>query len=534
MMDNDLIVLEGCLERITYENPANRYAVAKFRAVGLNHLITITGYFGGIRPGEDLRIHGRWETHPRFGEQFQVQHHEIAPPTSTDGIRRLLGSGALSGIGPQLAARLVAAFGADTLTIIAEAPERLEEIDGIGETKARRVHAAWLEHASWRRLLRKLARMGVRSSIAAPLFSFYGEDVIDIIRDDPYRVVAEMPEIGFEAVDQMAHQSGNPVDSLRRGCAGIRHLFYRQAADGHTCIDEAALLADCDARYGIEYEVARECLSHLVQTGEAFVENSAEGRFVCPAGLYHAETGIARRLAAMLILPFDPEPLDSDRLSKLVQHSLAIELSENQLVTLERLMAHRVAIISGGPGTGKTTLIRSIYSILEHQSKTVVLAAPTGRAARRLSQVTGRKAHTLHRLLEYQPGHDTFFRDQDRPLKADAVIVDEVSMVDVSLMQALLNAVSVTAMLILVGDAGQLPSVGPGNVLADLIRSDTVPVFYLTEMFRQEKESLIALNAHRVRQGKLPLKAENKEAEVAEYVYIEHDPSRFRVEEPHD
>lgn len=373
--------------------------------------------------------------------------------------------------------------------------------------------------------------MGVRSSIAAPLFSFYGDDAIRIISDDPYRIVTEMPEIGFEAVDQMARRSDHPVDSFQRGCAGVRHLLYRQAADGHTCINETAVYENCDARYGIDFEVARDCLEHLSQNGEVFIENAAEGRFVSPAHLHHAETGIAQRLTAMLALPFEPEPLDGGQLAGLVQQSLSIVLSENQLNTIEHLMAHRVAVISGGPGTGKTTLIRSICSIYQHQSKSVVLAAPTGRAARRLSQVTGREAHTLHRLLEYQPSHESFFRDQDRPLPAQVVIVDEVSMVDVELMYALLKATSLQAMLILVGDAGQLPSVGPGNVLADLIRSEIVPVFYLTDMFRQEQEGLIAVNAHRVRQGKLPVKAEPGDDELAEYVYLEHAHSQQVLDE---
>ena len=531
MTDDIAAVLEGCLERVTYENPSNRYAVAKFRAGGRQRLITITGYFGGTRPGEALRIHGNWETHPRFGDQFRVQHFEIAPPASTDGIRDLLASGAIAGVGSQLAGRLVAAFGAETLTVIAEEPERLEQIEGIGSTKARSIHAAWLEHASWRRLLQELAKMGIRASVAAPLFSLYGDDAIGVIQDDPYRLVDDLPEIGFEAVDQMARHSDRPVDLLQRGCAAIRHLLYRQAADGHTCIEETAVLQTCDARYGIDFETARDCLEKMIQHGEVFIENIAQGRFVSPAHLYRAEVEIARRLSAMLALPFEPVPLDGEQLSGLVQQSLSLELSENQLTTLEHLMSHRVAVVSGGPGTGKTTLIRSIYTVFEHQAKSVVLAAPTGRAARRLSQVTGRKAHTLHRLLEYQPGQELFFRDQDRPLQAEAVIIDEVSMVDVELMQALLKAVSLRAMLILVGDAGQLPSVGPGNVLADLIRSEQVPVYYLTDMFRQEREGPIAVNAHRVRQGKLPLAIEAGDDEAAGYVYLEHEHSQQVVDE---
>ena len=440
MSENDAIILEGCIERITFENPSNRYCVAKFKAADQRHLITITGYFGGLGQGDQLRIPGSWETHPRYGDQFRVHHHEIAPPTSADGIRRLLGSGAVSGIGPQLAGRLVAAFGTETLTIIAESPHRLEEVDGIGEIKAGLIHAAWREHANWRRLLQKLNQMGVHSAIAAPLFSYYGEDTIRIITEDPYRIVAEIPEIGFEAVDQIALQSAQPFDSYQRGCAAIRHLLYRQAADGHTGLEETKMLEVCDTQLGIDYEAAQECLQHLVQNGEVFVEKAVEGVFVCPATLYSAETGIAQRLSAMMALPFEPEPLEGEILAGVVQQSLAIDLSENQLDTLERLMVHRVAVISGGPGTGKTTLIRSICSIFEHRSKSVVLAAPTGRAARRLSQVTGRDAHTLHRLLEYQPSHAAFFRDQDRPLAAQVVIVDEVSMVDVELMHALLKA----------------------------------------------------------------------------------------------
>ena len=531
MKEHDAIILEGTLVRITYENPSSRFAVARFHPSGLKQPITITGHLGGTHPGQELRIRGEWEAHPRFGDQFRVYHHEITPPSSPEGIRRLLASGAIAGVGPQLAGRLVAAFGTETLTVIAEQPQRLAQIEGIGAAKAGLIHAAWREHASWIGLLQELGRLGVSSSIAAPLFGLFGDDAIRLVREDPYRLVTEMPEIGFDAVDRIARQSDRPIDRLKRGFAGVRHLFHHQAADGHTAVDEAVFYENCDSRYGIDFETARDCLEQMVKNGEVYTENAAEGRFVSPARLFIAENGIARRLSAMMALPFEPLKPDGPKLFETVQQSLSITLSDNQLSTLERLMGHRVAVISGGPGTGKTTLIRSICCVFEHFAKSVVLAAPTGRAARRLSQVTGREARTLHRLLEYQPGPDVFLRDRDRPLPVQAVVIDEVSMVDVELMHALLEAVPLHAMLILVGDAGQLPSVGPGNVLADLIRSEKIPVYYLTDMFRQEQGGLIAVNAHRVRRGKMPLEGAENSVAAKEYVYLEREHSKQVLDE---
>ncbi len=524
MTHPEAITLEGCLERITYANPANHYTVARFAANGIQQPITITGYLGEVHPGEALRISGCWETHPKYGDQFRVENHEIAPPSSADDIRRLLASGAITGVGPQLAARLVERFGDDTLGVIGSEPERLVQVEGIGPSRAAHIHAAWREQADWRQLLQALAQMGIRSTLAAPLFAHFGNEAVGIISEDPYRLMAELPELGFELADQLAQRSARPIDPFVRGCAWLRHLLHRLAADGHTCMREEDLLEGSDERHGIAFELAHDCLAELERSGELCIENTVDGRLVSPARLCHAEKGVARRLTAMQALPLESLPLDRAKLAQVVQRSLSLELSENQLDTLHHLLAHRVAVISGGPGTGKTTLIRSICTIFERETRSVVLGAPTGRAARRLSQVSGRDAHTLHRLLEYQPAQGSFFRNRDRPLAAKVVIVDEVSMVDIELMHALLQAVHLQARLILVGDADQLPSVGSGNVLADMIRSERIPVYYLTDIFRQDKESLIAVNAHRVRRGEAPVDASpDVSGEPPAFVFLERD-----------
>lgn len=500
--------LDGHLERITYHNPENHYTVAKVKADGQPRAITAVGYLPGVSPGQALRLHGRWETHPRFGQQFKIQAFEITLPASVTGIRRYLESGVVKGIGPKIARQLVAHFQTRTLEVIEKAPDRLCEVKGIGPKTARRIAATWQAHHAARTLMQFLQENGLKLSYAGRLLQAYGPDALEILRENPFRVARELPGIGFLIADTISQNLGQPPDAPERVRACLVYLLEQQTTAGHLFLPEEDLLERCGALFGIPPQNGAEALAALAAQKAVVVEKPAEagerGRVVYLHHLHAAETGLARRLKARLSLPPPPLRLDPELVTSEVLKKLAIKLSDEQTRVLTGILAQRIAILTGGPGTGKTTLIRSLTAVMEALGKRILLAAPTGRAARRLGEVTGRPTATIHKLLGYNFREQAFERDQDDPLETDALIVDEASMVDLMLMHQLLKAVPMNAVLILVGDVFQLPSVGPGSVLADLIRSGRLPVHELTTIFRQAEKSPIVVNAHRVRNGRMP------------------------------
>ncbi len=497
--------LDGHLERITYHNPENHYTVARVQADRQPRPITVVGYLPGVSPGQALRLKGQWETHPRFGQQFKILTFEVILPASVAGIRHYLESGMVTGIGPKTARRLVAYFQADTLEVIEKAPERLCEVEGIGPKTARKIADTWQAHHAARALMQFLQENGLKLAYAGRLLQTYGADALPILRDTPFRVARELPGIGFLMADTISQNLGQPPNAPERIQACIRHLLEQQTNAGHLLMPQAQLLERCQALFDIPPDAAGEALADLAAQNAVVIEKSAGAQ--CPVylhPLYAAETGLARRLNARLSLPPPPLRLDPERVTAEVLKKLAIKLSDEQTRVLTAVLAQRIAIITGGPGTGKTTLIRSLTAVMEALGKQILLAAPTGRAARRLGEVTGRPTATIHKLLGYNFSEQAFERDQDDPLETDALIVDEASMVDLVLMHQLVKAVPMTAVLILVGDVFQLPSVGPGSVLSDLIRSQRLPVHALNTIFRQAEESPIVIAAHHIRNGRMP------------------------------
>lgn len=526
-----LTVLEGKLEQITYFNKETLYIIAKLKPGNTENLITIVGFMGGVSLGEALKIMGEWETHTKYGQQFRIKSYDVTLPASVEGIRNYLKSGIIKGIGPMMAGRLVKRFGADTLNVIENCPEKLLEVEGIGKTKAASISNAWKDHHAIRSLMQFLQEAGVKTSYSAILLKEYGLDALNIIQSNPYCLANDIPGIGFYMADAIALKLGKLENEPERARACIIHLIQQSANDGHVFAYLNHLTARCKNLFQIESEAAEEAIEELSASGELIIENKVEvpdkkgdKKAVYLKALHQAEAGLANRLKALLSVPVVPQGIDTEQISNEVLKKLAIKLSQEQLNVLEKIFSHRAVIITGGPGTGKTTLIRSINAVFKALGKQISLAAPTGRAARRLAELTHRNAKTIHRLLGYNFKDNLFDKNRDNPLDADAVIIDEASMVDTYLMFHLLNAIPMTSMLIMVGDVFQLPSVGPGNVLDDMIKSDIIPVFYLKKIFRQARESSIVLNAHRVLKGEFPLlKHINEQADLSEFYFIEQN-----------
>ncbi len=525
------ITLSGRIEWVTYYNRDNHFTIARLRTDENRRRITIKGTMPEPKVGESIEVRGRWETHARYGQQLKFTAFRELLPATVDGIRSYMASGFIKGVGPRLVDRIIGHFKAQTLTVIESDPDRLTEVAGIGKKTARRIAEAWQSHHAARQLMRFLEDNGVDTAYAARLLREYGTDVIDILCNDPYRVAEEIPRIGFRIADAIVRHADTPVDEIDRAKACLLHLFEQAVDQGHAYIDRDQLFDQCHEDFDVGQETGSQALTHLVGEGQLVVsmqDPETDSPLVFPKQLHQAEIVIARRIEAMQAIPLAEEPPDSRLITAAVLDRLSITLSSAQQAILTQMLAHKVSVITGGPGTGKTTLIRAVTAVMEGLKRRVMLAAPTGRAARRLFEVTGRPAATLHKALGYNLADGCFDRGEDDPLAADVVVVDEASMVDTLLMASLIRAVPVTATLILVGDVFQLPSVGPGNVLSDLIRSRTITTFQLTEIFRQDEQSPIVINAHRVRQGLPPVIAPSDDPDLpSEFKFIQQaDPER--------
>jgi len=522
--------LEGRLERITFFNPENHYTIAVLKPHQSQNPVTVVGFMAALRPGEALKITGTWEIHPRFGQQFKVSSYATVLPDASEDIRKYLEAGIIKGIGPATAQRLVNRFGPDTLDIIAQHPQKLCEVDGIGKAKAAVIAKAWNDHHVIDSLMQFLQTIGLKSAFCAKIIKAYGRDAKAIIQTNPYRLAHDIAGISFFMADAVAKKLGVAETEPERIQACVRHLIAQSVKDGHMFVSLERLHELSQQLFNITPDAAAAAVSAMVASEELVLEAAGEDNSaaIFLKTLHLAETGLAARLKALLSVPVPPIDIDAENILHAVQKKLTIKLSAEQLKALEAILSHRAVVITGGPGTGKTTLIRSVNAIFETLSKQVLLAAPTGRAARRLSEITRREAWTIHKALGYnfETGH--FDRHPDNPLEADALIVDEASMVDTLLMFHLLRAMPLTAHLVLVGDIFQLPPVGPGNVLADIIASAKIPVYYLNQIFRQSQESPIIMNAHRVRQGNpLNLTTLTDLAAVSEFCFLEeHHPQK--------
>lgn len=502
-----MVLIEGTVEEIIYKNEQNGYAVLELSTK--NSTVTVVGYMPYVNIGETLKIEGEWTEHPDYGEQLKVVSYETLTPATVSGIEKFLSSGLIPGIGPVTAKKIVEKFGLDSLNIIETYPERLKEVSGLNEEKIRKICEAYEMQKGIKEVMVFLQGYGISTTNAIKIYKEYGADAINIIKQNPYRIADEIFGIGFKTADKIASSLGVDPHSSYRISSGTKYVLMQYAANGHTYAPKELLKKETANLLNVSEEEVEDSFVLLVQNDSARFETFDDGSIgVYYVPYYIAETNTAEKLINMTLTEVEPFDLDIQKEIKAIENEENILLAENQKLAIEESVKNSVLVITGGPGTGKTTIINCIIRLFEKYGKSVALAAPTGRAAKRITEATGREAKTLHRLLEYTYSEEEgrgFNKNEKDPLKHDVIIVDEASMVDIILMNALLKAIQPGTRLILVGDADQLPSVGAGNVLRDIIDSGMVNVIRLKEIFRQKKQSLIIVNAHKINNGEYPV-----------------------------
>ncbi|MDD8014656.1 MAG: ATP-dependent RecD-like DNA helicase [Acidobacteriota bacterium] len=512
---------EGTIEQIVFYNPENGYTVCKF-SLEDGRSLTIVGSFPPLSPGETLTISGRWELNPRFGRQFKVDNYQMIMPATAAGIEKFLASGLIKGIGPVLARRIIGKFGEETMEILSSAPEKLKEVPGVGRVKLREIRKSWEEHRKIRDLIIFLQGHNVSTNLATKIYRQYEDKSFHVLKTNPYQLCLDIWGIGFKTADQIALKLGMDPASLERVKAYILYLLEKDNEQGHVFsweppVKEAAL-KDLDVEPG-KFDTA---LEGLIKRELIVAENLEAGRALYLPFFYQAQEHVARSIHHLSAYPCPAPPFDLDEAVAEAEKKLGFHLSTQQRLAVASSLGKKILVITGGPGTGKTTIVKAIVDIFIKWGREVLLAAPTGRAAQRLSETTGREAKTIHRILEFKPKQGTFKRNERSPLRGDALVIDEFSMVDLPLMHHLLKAVPSPMRLILVGDKDQLPSVGPGSLLRDIIDSGRVEVVRLDEIFRQEKESYIVLNAHRINRGQGLIYPPRQSAE-SDFYFIRRD-----------
>ncbi|MGD2179252.1 MAG: ATP-dependent RecD-like DNA helicase, partial [Anaerolineae bacterium] len=515
--------LQGSVERITYYNDENGYSVIRLDVDGRSDLVTVVGNLPEVQPGESLRLEGRWAVHPQYGRQFKAEWCEQVLPATVEGIKAYLGSGMIKGVGPVTAKRIVQRFGVDTLRVLDEEPERLREALGVGPKRAQSVARAWEEQKHIREVMMFLQSHGVSTNLAVKVYKTYGDDALQVVQQDPYRLARDIWGVGFKTADKVAQDLGLPHDAPSRVQAGVAYALSQLADDGHVYAPQEELVAEAtrllevdphlisDAIRALDDQEVVQCdtlaYPSLEETGSR-PTSLREEQAVYLAPFYYGEIGVTNRLRDLLddpgtrLAPF--RRVDWEALLTQVTRKSAIALSEEQRRAVQAAMTNKVTVLTGGPGTGKTVTVRTVIAALEAMRRKYALCAPTGRAAKRLSEATERSAKTVHRLLEYSPQYG-FQRNEENPLEVDCLIVDEASMLDLLLTNRLLKAVDPAAHVLFVGDVDQLPSVGAGDMLRDIIASACVAVVRLTEIFRQAADSGIVVNAHRINRGQFPV-----------------------------
>jgi len=506
MTQTNLTDLQGQIENITYFNEETGYTIAKVKVAGNKDLVPCVGNLIRPTPGEVLSMKGEWTNHEKYGRQFKIVFSQTKTPASVHGIQKYLGSGLIKGIGPVMSKRIVAKFGKDTLEIIERSSERLAEIPGIGEGRIGMIRKAWQDQQEIREVMLFLQTHGVSTGFAAKIFKQYGNEAIGIVQENPYRLAKDIFGIGFLTADKIAEKMGFAKESLVRAEAGALYVLNQLAEQGHVYAPQPFLIEQSQAILGIGADIIEKALLNLAAEKLITSEErpDLDHRAIYLSHFYLAECQAAARLKALIPAPKQTRRIDVDKALGWVQEKLAITLAEKQLQAVKAAIENKLMIITGGPGTGKTTIINAIMKIYKTVQTTIFLAAPTGRAAKRMAESTGQEAKTIHRLLEFNFKRGGFQKNENSTLDCDILIVDEASMIDIVLMHYLLKALPVRATLIMVGDVNQLPSVGPGNVLKDIIDSGVATVVELNEIFRQAKESSIIVNAHRINQGLFP------------------------------
>lgn len=498
--------IQGIVDQIVYKNDDNGYVVLKLKTK--DDLIAAVGYVPFVTEGERVKIEGEWVIHPTFGQQVKIKSCEEILPSNIEGIERYLSSGLIPGIGPVTAKNIVKKFGEDSLDIIEMNPGKLKEVDGIGEKKAFAISEAFKEQRELKNVMVFLQTYGVSTAYGIKIFKKYGQNTINTVRENPYKLCEDISGIGFKTADRIARNLGMPLNSIERAKAGIKYILYSFTANGHTYLPMENLLFESTRLLNISEEIIKEAVSISAASKDIVIEDDEYSTNVYLSSFYYAELGVARKLIEISLSGIEKNLCGIDEEINSYEKENNIKFADEQRQAITAGVKEGLCIITGGPGTGKTTIIKCMIKIFEKMGLTVVLGAPTGRAAKRITETTGREAKTIHRLLEMEfissDDNPSFVRDEDNPIEADVIIIDEASMIDILLMNSLLKALAPGAKLIIVGDVDQLPSVGPGNVLRDMIESRVITTVRLRHIYRQADESLITVNAHRINDGEMP------------------------------
>ena len=513
--------LSGQVERVTFHNEENGFCVLKVKVQGRKDPLSVLGSLPSVAAGEWVTAQGSWERDRDHGMQLRARTMKTQPPTSLEGIEKYLGSGMIKGIGPVYATKLVGKFGENVFDIIENQSKRLEEVDGIGRERRQRIKDAWAEQKVVRDIMLFLHAHGLGTNRAVRIYKNYGSEAIELIRADPYRLARDIHGIGFHSADSVAEKLGLEADSLLRARAALEHLLDQATGEGHCALPRRELLEEATRLLEVDESVVAEAFERHLKDEAVLSEKIGGEELIFLPNLRDAEERIARQLRRLAEAREPEPPIDVEKAIPWVEEKTGRKLSPSQHQALRTALRSRIVVITGGPGVGKTTLLQSLLKILTAKKLRCHLGAPTGRAAQRLAEATGLEASTLHRLLEFHPAKGGFQRNAANPLEGDVVVVDEVSMVDVPLMSRLLDALPRKARLILVGDADQLPSVGPGLVLGDIISSGMVPVVHLREIFRQSGESRIISGAHSINRGEMPEILET--TKDSDFIFIERE-----------
>lgn len=513
--------ISGLIERVTYFNEESGFVVLRVKIKGRRDLLTVVGQSVSANAGEWAKAEGVWARDREHGLQFKAERLVCTPPTNIEGIEKYLASGMIKGIGPVYAKKMVARYGEKIFDIIETASAKLESIDGIGPGRRRKIKDAWQEQKVVRKIMVFLHSNGVSTSRAVRIYKTYGEEAIEKVQNNPYILARDIRGIGFKSADHIAQKLGIPQDSLHRAQAGLNHVLTEASGNGHCGLPEDLLIRQTTELLAVDESIPREGLAQALHAGDVVRDGVGEHDLIFLPALKKAEEYIARRILDLSGQPSSYPDIDFNRAITWVQGSNKLQLAASQTEAIRCALENRVVIITGGPGVGKTTIIQSILKILHAKCVTFALCAPTGRAAKRLSESTGHEARTIHRLLEVNPRNGQFKRDEESPLEEKLLVVDECSMVDIPLMHHLLKALPEDGHLLLVGDVDQLPSVGPGSVLKDFIQSGCLSVVRLQEIFRQAAGSRIITNAHRINQGQMPMMEED--APLSDFYFIDRE-----------